>query len=95
AFASTYVHVGIVRVKGLEPSQVVRVIRWVEDRKGKPYRWPIVMGLDTSDESRFYCSQLVWLAYKNVLNIDLDNDKGVLIFPGDLYDSSYVEKIVP
>ena len=76
-------------------NQLARVIRWVEDRKGKPYRWPIIMGLDTSDESRFYCSQLVWLAYKNVLNIDLDNDKGVLIFPDDLYESSDVEKIVP
>jgi uncharacterized protein YycO len=95
SFASTYVHVGIVRVKGVQPNQLARVIRWVEDRKGKPYRWPIIMGLDTSDESRFYCSQLVWLAYKNVLNIDLDNDQGVLIFPDDLYESSDVEKIVP
>ena len=94
-FASNYVHVGIVRVKGAQPNQLARVIRWVEERKGKPYRWPIIMGLDTTDESRFYCSQLVWLAYKNVLNMDLDSDKGVLIFPDDLYDSSDVDKIVP
>ena len=95
SFASNYAHVGIVRVKGAQPNQLARVIRWVEERKGKPYRWPIIMGLDTTDESRFYCSQLVWLAYKNVLNMDLDSDKGVLIFPDDLYDSSDVDKIVP
>lgn len=95
SFASNYVHVGIVRIKGAQPDQLARVVRWVEERKGKPYRWPIIMGLDTTDESRFYCSQLVWLAYKKVLNIDLDYDKGVLIFPDDLYDSSDVDKIVP
>jgi uncharacterized protein YycO len=95
SFSSGYVHVGIVRVKGVQTNQMARVIRWVEERKGKPYRWPIIMGLDTSDESRFYCSQLAWLAYKKVLNIDLDNDQGVLIFPDDLYESSYAEKIVP
>lgn len=30
-------------------------------------------------------SQLVWLAYKRVLNIDLDSDKRVLILPDDIY----------
>lgn len=95
-FASSYVHVGVVRVKGLTSEQVSRVIRWVEQRKGKPYRWPIIGGLNRTDDSRVYCSQLVWLAYLQVLNIDLDYDQGVLIFPDDIYYSKqHVNVIVP
>ncbi|HUE83977.1 MAG TPA: YiiX/YebB-like N1pC/P60 family cysteine hydrolase [Pyrinomonadaceae bacterium] len=96
SFAANYMHVAVARVRGASPEQLARVIRWVEARKGKPYRWPIIMGLNTTDESRFYCSQLVWLAFKQELNIDLDYDKGVLIFPDDIYYSTqYVDHIVP
>jgi len=95
SFAKSYVHVGVTRVRDARPEELAGVVKWVEERKGKPYRWPIVMGLNRTDESRFYCSQLVWLAYKQVMNLDLDVDKGVLIFPDDLYYSNYVEKIVP
>jgi uncharacterized protein YycO len=95
-FASAFVHVGIVRLKNASPDQLSRVIRWVDDRKGKPYRWPIIQGLDKTDQSRFYCSQLVWLAYKEVLGIDLDVDQGVLVFPDDIYYAkNYVDIIVP
>lgn len=95
-FASNYMQVAVGRVRGASPEQLARVIRWVEERKGKPYRWPIIMGLNKMDESRFYCSQLVWLAFKQGLNIDLDYDKGVLIFPDDIYYSTqYVDHIVP
>lgn len=95
-FASNYAHVGVVRLKGGSADQLSRVIHWVSDRKGKPYRWPIIQGLDKTDQSRFYCSQLVWLAFKDVLNRDLDVDKGVLVFPDDIYYSKdYVDVIVP
>jgi uncharacterized protein YycO len=95
SFAKGYVHVGVTRVRNARPEQLAEVVKWVEERKGRPYRWPIVMGLDRTDQSRFYCSQLVWLAFKQVMNLDLDVDKGVLIFPDDLYYSNDVEKIVP
>jgi uncharacterized protein YycO len=95
-YSSIYGHVGVVRVKRASDEQIARVIRWIEDRKGRPYRWPILMGLDNDDESRFYCSQLIWLAYKKVMNIDLDSDKGALVFPDDLYYSKeYADVIVP
>ncbi|HKZ81246.1 MAG TPA: YiiX/YebB-like N1pC/P60 family cysteine hydrolase [Pyrinomonadaceae bacterium] len=95
-YSSRYGHIGIVRVRGASTDQISRVIRWVDERKGRPYRWPIVMGLDNNDESRFYCSQLVWRAYKQTMNIDLDSDKGAIIFPDDLYNSKdYVDVIVP
>ena len=95
-FVAAYTHVGIVRVKRASPEQMSRVVRWLEERKGRPYRWPLIQGLDKADQSRFYCSQLVWLAYKEVLNLDLDVDKGTLVFPDDIYYSKeYVDVIVP
>ncbi|HKO95647.1 MAG TPA: YiiX/YebB-like N1pC/P60 family cysteine hydrolase [Pyrinomonadaceae bacterium] len=93
---TTYGHIGVARVRGASPEQLANVIRWIEGRKGRPYRWPIVMGLDNTDESRFYCSQLVWRAFKQVMNIDLDADQGALIFPDDIYNSkTLVDVIVP
>ena len=95
-FAAGYAHIGVVRIKGSSANELPRVIRWISERKGRPYRWPIIQGLDKSDQSRFYCSQLVWLAFKEVLNLDLDSDKGVLVFPDDIYNSKdYVDVIVP
>jgi uncharacterized protein YycO len=95
-FASTYAHVGVVRIKSSRARQLPDVLRWINERKGKPYRWPIIQGLDKMDQSRFYCSQLVWLAFRDVLNIDLDVDQGVLVFPDDIYYSKeYVDVIVP
>ena len=95
-FASSYARVGVVRLRSSRVDQLPNVIRWVKDRKGKPYRWPIIQGLDKTNQSRFYCSQLVWLAFKDVLNIDLDVDRGVLVFPDDIYYATeHVEIVVP
>jgi len=95
-FVSGYARVGIVRIKPARAEQLPRVITWISERKGKPYRWPLIQGLEKSDQSRFYCSQLVWIAFKEVLNLDLDVDKGVLVFPDDIYYSKeYVDVIVP
>lgn len=95
-FVSGYARVGIVRIKPARAEQLPKVVSWISERKGKPYRWPLIQGLEKSDQSRFYCSQLVWIAFKEVLNLDLDVDKGVLVFPDDIYYSKeYVDVIVP
>lgn len=93
---TNYGHIGVARVRGASPEELANVIKWIETRKGRPYRWPIVMGLDNNDESRFYCSQLIWRAFKQVMKIDLDADQGALIFPDDIYSSkTLVDVIVP
>lgn len=92
-FATGYAHVGVARVRGLSADQITRVVRWTAERKGRLYRWPLVGGWERMDDSRMYCSQLVWLAFKQV-GIDLDSDQGILIFPDDLYNSPHVEHIV-
>ncbi|HEX3085266.1 MAG TPA: YiiX/YebB-like N1pC/P60 family cysteine hydrolase, partial [Pyrinomonadaceae bacterium] len=95
-FVSGYSHVGVVRLKGKSAKDLTSIVSWVSERQGKPYRWPIIQGLNKTDQSRFYCSQLVWLAFREVLNLDLDVDKGVLVFPDDIYYSKeYVDVIVP
>jgi uncharacterized protein YycO len=95
-FAAGYSHVGVVRLKSKSAKDLTPIVSWVSERKGKPYRWPIIQGLNKTDQSRFYCSQLVWLAFREVLNLDLDVDKGVLVFPDDIYYSKeYVDVIVP
>jgi len=95
-FVSGYARVGVVRIKPARAEQLPKVVSWISERKGKPYRWPLIQGLEKSDQSRFYCSQLVWIAFKEVLNLDLDVDKGVLVFPDDIYYSKeYVDVIVP
>lgn len=95
-FVSNYARVGVVRIKPAKAEQLPRVISWISERKGKPYRWPLIQGLEKLDQSRFYCSQLVWVAFKEVMNLDLDVDKGVLVFPDDIYYSKdYVDVIVP
>jgi uncharacterized protein YycO len=95
-FAEGFAHIGVVRVKGLKPEQFEEIKQWLARRNGRPYRWPIIQGLDKTDQSRFYCSQLVWLAFREALDIDLDVDQGALVFPDDIYNSkSYLEVIVP
>jgi uncharacterized protein YycO len=95
-YAKLYGHIGVVRIRNVSPEQIAEVIRWIEARKGRPYRWPILMGIDNNDESRFYCSQLIWRAFKQVMKLDLDSDQGALVFPDDLYNSrDHVDILVP
>jgi uncharacterized protein YycO len=95
-WAEGYSRIGVVRVKGMTREQFEPIKQWLARRNGRPYRWPIMQGLDKTDQSRFYCSQLVWLAFREGLDIDLDVDKGMLVFPDDIYNSKdYVEVIVP
>lgn len=96
SFAERFTHIGVVRVKGLTTEQFSRIKKWIALRNGRPYRRPLFDGLDKTDQSHFYSSQLVWLAFHEVLNLDLDHDKGVVVFPDDIYYSrDYVDVIVP
>lgn len=75
----------LVRVRDVTPDQAARVVDWVRAHIGTPYRMPFIDGTDKNNDHRMYCSQLVWVAYKRVLNIDLDGDGGWLVTPDDIY----------
>ena len=52
-FISGYARIGVVRLKPSHAAELPRVLGWISDRKGRPYRWPIIQGLDKFDQSRF------------------------------------------
>lgn len=49
------------RVNGVSSSQRANAAYYAEAQRGKPYNWNWLWKYDTS---RFYCSALVWRAYK-------------------------------
>ena len=55
--------------------------------KGKSYG--LTNSKTTSD--KFYCSKLVWRAWKDVAGLDLDNDGGYSVYPLDIYWDSEVQ----
>ncbi len=43
-----------------------------------------------STTSEWYCSKVVWYGYNYALNIDIDFDGGIWVFPVDIYNSGKV-----
>lgn len=65
---------------------------WAVQQKGKPYGDFYNTGL--SDRSKFYCSQLVYAAYKDVCGVNLDTLAWTgVIHPMELVDNDKVTKI--
>lgn len=55
---------------------------WCKKKIGKPYNYNY---LDVKTRKRFYCSQLVWAAYKDKFNIDLNTSTyGKAVHPMEL-----------
>ena len=50
---------------------------WAKQRIGYPYQFPVTL----SNRSKFYCSHLVYAAYKDVTGVDLDTSA----FPGFIH----------
>jgi uncharacterized protein YycO len=92
-FVAEYREVVLLRVKGVTKEQAARVVAWAEARKGRPFRWPAVDGTNKNDDARMYCAQLVWIAYKRELNIDLDAFGAAVIHPDSIYNSPHVHQI--
>jgi uncharacterized protein YycO len=42
-------------------------------------------------QTYWYCSHLIWQAFYSVLNIDLDPNGGVIVYPNDLIVSPYFQ----
>lgn len=63
----------LVEVKGVSASNQKKAAEWCLKQVGKPYNGDFG---NMSTRNSFYCSQLVWAAYKDVCKIDL-NTKSV------------------
>lgn len=75
-----------------------RAAAWAANQEGKPYR-EIRYYYDKFNENTFYCSQLVWAAYRHAdSHIDLDNNGKnwwnffdyAFVSPDDLWASGWV-----
>ncbi len=54
--------------------------------------------INKKDSSGYYCSQFIWEMYYRTalqfkLNIDIDSNKGIIVFPYDFYSSKYTEEV--
>lgn len=59
---------------------------WCKKKVGKPYNWNY---FDVRTRQKFYCSQLIWAAYKDKYNIDLNTDLfGKAVHPMELVNSN-------
>ncbi|KHD34617.1 hydrolase [Clostridium acetobutylicum] len=65
---------------------------WCNNQVGKPYNWNF-FNINTRD--KFYCSQLVWAAYKDLYGMDIDPKKTIpsVIIPVDLPKQNTVDTI--
>lgn len=64
---------------------------WCRNQIGKPYNYNY---LNVKTRSKFYCSQLVWAAYKDKYGVDLNTSKfGKAIHPMELVESSKTRMI--
>lgn len=73
-----------VTVSGTTASQDTSAANWCNGQVGKPYNYVFT---DTSTRSKFYCSHLVWAAFKDLYGINLDDDGGI-IWPVDLVNTN-------
>ena len=55
--------------KGTSAAQDVTAANWANGKLGKPYNYNY---LNTGTRSEFYCSQLVWAAFKDNFGIDMN-----------------------
>lgn len=78
-----------VTVKATDANQDNAASNWCYNQIGKPYNANL---LNTSTRSSFYCSQLVWAAFKDKYNINIDDDGGI-IYPVDLVNSAKTSAI--
>lgn len=84
----------LVRPKGASSTQYTKASSYAAKQVGKPYNWNFK---DKNNTKKFYCSQLVWKAWK-VAGIDCEKGSipNAIIAPADLVNSTntYVVKKV-
>jgi uncharacterized protein YycO len=68
-------------VKQTSASQESAAVDWCANQTGKPYNFNF---LNVDTRSSFYCSQLVWAAFKDLYGIDM-NTMSIPVAPGKIY----------
>ena len=66
---TTKSNMAAVTVRNTTPKQDAKVSDWCKKQKSKKYNFDYY---NTKTNKKYYCSQLIWAGYKNLLNIDLN-----------------------
>lgn len=69
---------------GISSSQRLAIVNYMKAQDGEDYN----LSSSKTNTSQWYCSKLQWKAYKEVLNIDIDNNGGPFVSPNDIKNSS-------
>lgn len=75
-------------IRSTSVAQDQKAAQWAARQIGKPYNWNFY---DVWNRKKFYCSQLVWAAYRDTVGPSADislNDYGAAIHPFELYRHS-------
>lgn len=82
----------ILRVKNASDSQISAAISFCISQIGKNYSYDAAKDTSSS-QANWYCSELVWAAYKNQ-GIDIENNTNVLgVLPAEIANSSNVQTV--
>lgn len=80
-----------ITVTSTTSSQDAAAADYCYGKRGYPYNYNYT---NVTPRNTFYCSQLVWAAYKDLYSIDLNTSAyGVAIHPMELYDTSLTSLI--
>jgi hypothetical protein len=71
-------------VPGLSTQTLAAARSYCAAQSGKPYD----ISASKSDESRWYCSKLVWAGYSRKASRDIDANGGYWVSPSDIYSDS-------
>ncbi|WP_054949135.1 YiiX/YebB-like N1pC/P60 family cysteine hydrolase [Numidum massiliense] len=85
-WTSRYKHLKKMYVKKASKKQYTKAANYAKKQIGKPYNYFFA---DKKTSKKFYCSQLVWRAWKNASGKDLDHDGGPSVWPVDLIRSKH------
>ena len=78
----------------LTDKQIAAILKYITDRDNDESSWRALKKNNqpgVPDKKYWYCSLLIWQAFKDVLKMDLDGNGGVFVFPNDLINSHFFD----
>ncbi|MDP0492833.1 MAG: hypothetical protein Q7K48_00745, partial [Fusobacterium sp. JB021] len=84
----------VLRYKNINEKFQKELLKDLNNFKDKYYK----LNLNKKNTEGFYCSQIIWYLYRDVSiknnhKIDLDSNKGIIIFPYDFIQSKELKKV--
>jgi uncharacterized protein YycO len=73
------IHIG--RVTTVRPVDAFKAALIAKEWEGVKFSYYTLK----NNEKAFYCSKLIWMAYKKAANIDLDSTGGIYVTPDNIY----------